>query len=244
MSFTHSLGRAFGGFLRGKCKRAGAFTLIELLIVITIIAVLAGLLFPAFVGIQERAKKTQAKSDLAQIVTSLTAYYTDYGKYPIADIKQGCDTLLGNPGGTYDNAFIFNPLRAISDGDWNAGNVLNPRQVVYFQGTEAKDTTRPKSGFAAQVTTSANGSAVKKGGLMDPWGNEYLVTVDGDYDGWSMDFIPYSDVTYGGQRTSVCAGTFSAVSVNAFGASWGKDGRQGKKGDGKYSGSDDVLSWQ
>src|SRR5437868_1556168 len=73
-----------------------AFTLIELLVVITIIVILMGLLFPVFRGVQDQARKTQAKNDTAQIVTAVTAFYTDYGKYPLADIKQGCDTLLGN----------------------------------------------------------------------------------------------------------------------------------------------------
>ena len=41
-----------------------------------------GLLFPAFRGVQDQAKKTQAKNDLTQIVTAVNAYYTEYGKYP------------------------------------------------------------------------------------------------------------------------------------------------------------------
>ena len=53
-----------------------AFTLIELLVVITIIVILMGLLFPAFRGVQDQAKKTQSKNDLAQIVTSVNAFYT------------------------------------------------------------------------------------------------------------------------------------------------------------------------
>ena len=54
-----------------------AFTLIELLVVITIIVILMGLLFPAFRGVQDQAKKTQAKNDLMQIVTAVNAYYTE-----------------------------------------------------------------------------------------------------------------------------------------------------------------------
>src|SRR2546428_1906038 len=41
-----------------------AFTLIELLVVIVIIAVLMGLAFPVFQGVQNQAKRTQTKSDL------------------------------------------------------------------------------------------------------------------------------------------------------------------------------------
>jgi hypothetical protein len=40
----------------------------------------------------DRARKTQVKNDLSQIVTAINAYYTEYGKYPMADIKQGFDT--------------------------------------------------------------------------------------------------------------------------------------------------------
>ena len=56
-------------------RRSHAFTLIELLVVITIIVVLMGLLFPAFRGVQDQAKRTQAKNDLTQIVTAVNAYY-------------------------------------------------------------------------------------------------------------------------------------------------------------------------
>jgi prepilin-type N-terminal cleavage/methylation domain-containing protein len=224
-----------------RCEPNG-YTLIELLVVISIIIILIGLLFPAFRGVQDQANRAQAKNDLTQIVTAVNAYYVEYGKYPLADVKQGFDTLLGNPGGTYDNALIFNVLRAISDSNWNSNNVLNPRQVVFLQGTNAKDPVHPKSGFASQDTTSVNGSAIKTGGFVDPWGNEYLVSVDGDYDAWTQDFLPYTDLIYTTKTGG--SGTWPAVSVGCLAASWGKDGKQGTNGDAKFKGSDDVLSWQ
>ena len=61
-----------------------AFMLIELLVVIAIIVILIGLLFPAFRGVQDQAKKTQAKNDLTQIVTAVNAFYTEYGRYPVS----------------------------------------------------------------------------------------------------------------------------------------------------------------
>ena len=65
-------------------RHANAFTLIELLVVIAIIAILVGLLFPAFKAVQNQARQTQAKNDLTQIVNAVNAFYTDYGKYPLA----------------------------------------------------------------------------------------------------------------------------------------------------------------
>ena len=87
--------------MNSKLQRA--FTLIELLVVITVIAILMALLFPAFRGVQDQAKRTQAKNDVTQIVTAVNAYYTEYGKMPVDSTKQGFDTLAGDPNGTYDN---------------------------------------------------------------------------------------------------------------------------------------------
>src|SRR5947207_2970004 len=49
---------------------AHAFTLVELLTVIAIIAILMGLLFPAIGIIKEQARKAQAKSDVTNIVAA------------------------------------------------------------------------------------------------------------------------------------------------------------------------------
>jgi prepilin-type N-terminal cleavage/methylation domain-containing protein len=218
-----------------------AFTLIELLIVITIIAILMGLLFPAFRSVQDQAKRAQAKNDETQIATAVTAYFTEYGKYPLIDVKQGFDTLYGDPGGSYGNEDVFNVLRALPIGV-NAGDVLNSRKIVFFNGASAKDAVHPRSGFATQDTTGENGSSIKTGAFVDPWGNTYMVAIDGDYDGSTIDYLPYSDLNYTQLNTS--GGVKPGVGAACFGVSFGKDGKQGTKGDGKYKGSDDVVSWQ
>src|SRR5438874_11046155 len=88
--------------------RSSAFTLIELLVVIAIIAVLIGLLFPAFRAVQDQAKKTQAKNDLTQIVNAVNAFYTDYGKYPIAG---AADVTFGPGGNQATNETLLRELR-------------------------------------------------------------------------------------------------------------------------------------
>ncbi len=65
-----------------KSKTSAAFTLVELLVVISIIAILAGLSFPAVNGAMDSAKKTQAKSNAVQIATAVSAYEMEYGKLP------------------------------------------------------------------------------------------------------------------------------------------------------------------
>jgi Tfp pilus assembly protein PilE len=91
----------------------GGFTLIELTVVVLPIMILMGFVFTAGEGMFDRARKTKAKNDLTQIVTAVNAYYTEYGKYPMADIRQGFDTLYGDPNGSYGNEDVFNILRAV-----------------------------------------------------------------------------------------------------------------------------------
>ena len=57
--------------IRRSFGRSIAFTLIELLTVIAIIAILMGLLFPAVNAVKENAKKVQAKNDVTQIVAAV-----------------------------------------------------------------------------------------------------------------------------------------------------------------------------
>ena len=59
-----------------------AFTLIELLIVVAIIAILAAIAVPNFLEAQVRAKASRAKSDLRTVVTALETYAVDNNKYP------------------------------------------------------------------------------------------------------------------------------------------------------------------
>jgi prepilin-type N-terminal cleavage/methylation domain-containing protein len=59
-----------------------AFTLIELLIVVAIIAILAAIAVPNFLEAQTRAKVTRMKADMRSVATALEAYRVDFNKYP------------------------------------------------------------------------------------------------------------------------------------------------------------------
>ncbi len=66
--------------VRGRVKSVG-FTIVELLIVIVVIAILAAVSIVAYQGLQQRARDSDVKSDLAQIAKLLHMYAADNGNY-------------------------------------------------------------------------------------------------------------------------------------------------------------------
>lgn len=60
-----------------------AFTLIELLIVVAIIAILAAIAVPNFLEAQTRAKVSRVQADMRTIAVGMESYYTDNNRYPV-----------------------------------------------------------------------------------------------------------------------------------------------------------------
>jgi len=62
--------------------RHHAFTLIELLIVVAIIAILAAIAVPNFLEAQVRSKVSRVKNDMRTLATAIEAYKVDTNRYP------------------------------------------------------------------------------------------------------------------------------------------------------------------
>ena len=76
-----------------------AFTLIELLLVMVILAVLAALVLPRFAGRSEDARQKAAQTQITSLFgLALDVYEADNGSYP--STTQGLDALWGQPTGT------------------------------------------------------------------------------------------------------------------------------------------------
>ena len=71
------------------------FTLIELMVVIVILGILAGLIIPRIMGRPEEAKQLKAKMQIESLETALKLYKLDNGMYP--DTEQGLQALVEQP---------------------------------------------------------------------------------------------------------------------------------------------------
>jgi len=66
-----------------------AFTLIELLIVVAIIAILAAIAVPNFLEAQTRAKVSRVKADMRSLVTATETYRIDHNTYAVPSDEEG-----------------------------------------------------------------------------------------------------------------------------------------------------------
>ena len=74
---------------------SSGFTLIELMVVIIILGILAGLIVPRIMGRPEEAKQLKAKIQIEGLETALKLYKLDSGTYP--DTEQGLQALVEKP---------------------------------------------------------------------------------------------------------------------------------------------------
>lgn len=90
---TTSPQRLAARFIKRSATRG--FTLIEIMVVITILGILAALIVPRVVGRTDDARITAAKTDISAILQALKVYRLDNGRYPTTE--QGLRALLEKP---------------------------------------------------------------------------------------------------------------------------------------------------
>lgn len=150
---------------RPNLRPSRGFTLVELLVVVSIIIVLAAMSFGAISIATKRQKAVTTLNDVQALASALDAYYNEYSRMPnIGSTDQ--ITADGESG-----AKLLTVLLGKED---TGGDMQNPRQIAFLT---ARITKSEKQGGLVY----GNGNQVK--GMYDAWGRALNIKFDDDFDG-------------------------------------------------------------
>ncbi|HDZ76476.1 MAG TPA: prepilin-type N-terminal cleavage/methylation domain-containing protein [Candidatus Omnitrophica bacterium] len=110
-------------------KTKGGFTLLELIMVVIIIGVLAGLAIPQYINAVERAKAGKAISNLGLIRQAQHLYRADSDEYSAADSSSGWQAVLG----------MYVELTGVdNDLDWDYDTTANDESTFTVEATRTQ----------------------------------------------------------------------------------------------------------
>ncbi len=168
------------------------FTLVEMLTVIAIISILAGLVIPVVVIAQERGRETQAKSDITALMSALKQLDTDYGRMLK---KDGSDYKIGDQKATLSKSDVLKSDGTTSEKDNSLARISSKEEDTYNAfiaelsspknkkldgkisvNRRKKMYLEPKKGFDPTDDYDKN-DAQKATLWRDPWGNPYTIYI-------------------------------------------------------------------
>ncbi len=168
--------------------RHRAFTLIELLSAMAVVAILATITIGSIRGVKERAKMARARSDLAALSTALEEFKRHYGDYPqLGEFAQAPATPTGvsatlpngsGPGLNTAQAKLFNCLtgvfgaRRFGTSDRVSGPNFLPPQFAAARFLNGSLTVN----FLIPVSNTPNppSKTEQNVSLLDPWERRYI----------------------------------------------------------------------
>lgn len=152
-----------------RCR--SAFTLIELLAVLAIVAILLSLSFGALRSAKERSAIARTKGELAALAQALETYKAHYGDYPQTGAAEQATVAVDAPVEvTTAQSLLFNALTGVY-GPTNFTTRLNGPVFVETSRFHLERMTQPDS-FAV-ATGSPPSKAAMANAFLDPWSQRY-----------------------------------------------------------------------
>lgn len=94
------------------------FTLLELMIVVAIIGILAGILIPNFTHARAQAQTAACEANLREIATAFELYYADNQVYPTGSNTKIVANTIASGGVNYLNTVPQDPSAAVSGANY------------------------------------------------------------------------------------------------------------------------------
>ena len=138
-----------------------AFTIIELLIVMAIIIVLAGLIVATSGYVQNKGKRSRAEAEIAAMSAALESYKADNGVYPTDATTQIDPSNATEANCNNASRFLYGELSG--DRDWDGSVAAGDKSYMAF-----KPATLQRPDMRAEISATNKVSA-----LRDPFGHSY-----------------------------------------------------------------------
>jgi general secretion pathway protein G len=177
-----------------RCRHRLAFTLVELLVAITVIVILGAIAIGALSGVQNAAARNRAKGEIAALSTAIESYKLDNGGYPTSNIVWP------------------SPTASYSDNSYKAAS-----RVLFIRLSGRSYLGGPQVDGGAKVYMNTiregmvGGTGASKDYFIDPWGNPYGYTPNGPTSGYNAGFF---DLWTTGGKTGSTASDTNAWIVN------------------------------
>jgi len=198
------------------------FTLVELLVVITIIAILASLAVPVVNKVMENANTLRIKATMKDIQVAIGNYRSEYNRFPILlPSSSGGDDVA--PILTNGTNQIINILMAQTDPA--ASPNMNARNIKYVDLPNARNSQT--FGIIDPSGGAGGGAPIQ---LVDMWGQPYTIYLDTNYD----NRIANPDTQNIDQRISARAPKFLSST----------SGMLSRGRDKTINTRDDIVSWR